>query len=370
MTITTPVGVRSLAVVAPDRIRTNDELRDRFPELLVRPEDSTLGRILNDTDSRPDMRRFDVAMAPYLNDPFRGVIHRRTLGPEETSIDLEVRAGTEAIELAGLEPGDIDLLISVGFLPHHVGIGNAVYVAKRLGLTGGGWNLESACAGPLTALQTAMALVRTGEYENVLITISCSYTRFARPDDTLSWFLGDGGGAFVVSKVDAGTGYLGSHTMHTADTCGTWYYTLELDDDGQPARVMRAKRGTGKILRKTVEKHLRRCCEGAVAKAGIGLDDVDFFVFHTPTAWFAEFAADALGIDPERTVSVYEYYANVGPALTPINLHYAAYTKRLRPGQTVLVYGPGSVSSAAAVVMRWGEVQLGQPPAGIDYSPV
>jgi 3-oxoacyl-[acyl-carrier-protein] synthase III len=361
------VGIHSLAVVAPDRIRTNDELRERFPELLVRPEESTLGRIMNNTDSRPDMRRIDASIVPYLDDPFRGVIHRRMLGPDETSIDLEVRAGAEAIALAGLEPGDIDLLISVGFLPDHVGIGNAVYVAKRLGLRGGAWNLETACAGPLTALQNAFALIRAGEYDKVLVTISCSYSRYARDDDTLSWFLGDGGGAFVVGKVPEGTGYLAAYTMHTADTCGTWYYQLEIDDDGRPARVMRANRATGQILRKTVEPHLRRTCEGAASKAGLSLHDIDFFVFHTPTAWFAEFCVDALGIEPERTASVYRHYANVGPALTPINLHHAAYTKRVRPGQTVLIYGPGSVSSAAAVVMRWGEVALGEPPRGIVY---
>jgi 3-oxoacyl-[acyl-carrier-protein] synthase III len=361
------VGLRSLAISAPAGIRTNAELRDRFPELIRRPEDSTLGRIMSNNDSRPDMMRIDTSIEPYLNDPFRGVTERRILGPEESSIDLEVEAGAKAIALAGLAPEDIDLVISVGFLPHHVGIGNAVYVAQRLGLTGGGWNLETACAGPLTALQTAGALIRAGEYETILVTVSCSYSRFARPDDTLSWFLGDAGGAFVVGKVPADTGYLAAYTMHTADTCGTWYYHLELDDDGQPARVMRAKPQTGRILRKTVETHLKRCCKGAVAKLGLRIEDIDFFVFHTPTAWFEDFAVTALGIDPERTASVYQHYANVGPALTPINLHYAAHTKRLRPGQTVLIYGPGSVSSAAAVIMRWGEVALGEPPAGMNY---
>jgi 3-oxoacyl-[acyl-carrier-protein] synthase III len=362
-----PVGIRSLAVSVPATIRTNDELRDRHPNLLVRPQDSTLGRIMTNADSRPDMALFDAAMEPYLGDPFRGVVHRRILGPDETSIDIEVRAGAEALALAKLDPQQVGLLISVSFLPHHVGIGNAVYVAEQLGLRGGAWNLETACAGPLTALQTAFALVRAGEYDTVLVTVSCSYSRFAREDDTLSWFLGDGGGAFVVGRVPEQTGYLSAYTMHTADTCGTWYYTLEIDDDGAPARVMRAHHTTGKVMRRTAEKHIRTCCKGAAAKADIALDDIDFFVFHTPAAWFAEFAADVLGIDYERTASVYQHYANVGPALTPINLHYAAHTKRIQPGQTVLIYGPGSVSSAAAVVMRWGDVALGAVPPGIHY---
>ncbi|PRP91262.1 3-oxoacyl-[acyl-carrier-protein] synthase 3 [Enhygromyxa salina] len=363
-----PVVIRSLSVAAPSRIRTNDELRGRHPELVVsRPGESTLGQILSNTESQPEMATIDASIVPYLNDPFRGVTERRVLEPGEGSIDLEVRAGAEAIARAGLEPGDIDLLISVGFLPDNVGIGNAVHVAKQLGLQGGGFNLESACAGPLTALQTASALVRAGEYERVLITISCSYSRYAREDDTLSWFLGDAGGAFIVSRGTVGAQWLSGYTMHTADTCGSWYYQLELDDDDAPARVMRAHPQTGRILRKTVQKHLLRCCRGAVANAGLTLDDIDFFVFHTPTAWFAEFCVDALGIDPAKTATVYQYYANVGPALTPTNLHYAAYTKRIQPGDRVLIYGPGSVSAAAAVILRWGEVGLGEPPAGMDY---
>lgn len=361
------VGIRSLAVDVPSTVRTNAELRDRHPELLVRPQDSTLGRIMSNNDSRPDMALFDAAMEPYLADPFRGVVHRRVLGPEETSIDIEVRAGTEALALAKLEPEQVGLLISVSFLPHHVGIGNAVYVADRLGLRGSAWNLESACGGPLTALHNACALVRAGEYESVLVTVSCSYSRFAREDDTLSWFLGDGGGAFVVSRVPEATGFVSAFSMHTADTCGSWYYTLELDDDGAPIRVMRAHPSTGRIMRQTAQKHIRTCCKGAAAKAGLSLDDIDFFVFHTPAAWFAHFAADVLGVDYERTASVYQHYANVGPALTPINLHHAAITKRIKPGDTVLVFGPGSVSSAAAVIMRWGDVALGAVPAGIDY---
>ncbi|MCA9624889.1 MAG: hypothetical protein KC731_37955, partial [Myxococcales bacterium] len=195
------VGLKSLAVTAPARVRTNDELRGRHPETVARAEQGTLSRVMNDEDGRAETSTFDAAMRPYLADPFRGVKERRVLAPGETSIDMEVDAGKVALELAGLAPKDVDQLISVGFLPHHVGIGNAVYVAKALGLEGAAFNLETACAGPLTALRTATALVRAGECDHVLVTVSCSYSRFAREDDTLSWFLGDGGGAFVVGRV-------------------------------------------------------------------------------------------------------------------------------------------------------------------------
>ncbi|NVB37324.1 3-oxoacyl-ACP synthase III family protein [Pseudenhygromyxa sp. WMMC2535] len=362
------VALRSLAVAVPERVRTNAELAERHPELVRRPERGSLDRIMTNAESRPEMAKIDASILPYIDDPFRGVVERRSLSGDETSIGLEVAAGREAIARAGLAPADIDLLISVGFLPHHVGIGNAVYVARELGLRGAAWNLESACAGPLNALQNAFALVRAGEYARVLVTVSCAYTRFAREDDTLSWFLGDGAGAFVIASEGPGAEHLSSYSMHTADTCGSWYYQLELDDAGAPARVMRAHPDTGKLMRGTVEKHLRRCCEGALERAGLALGDIDFFVFHTPTAWFRDFACAALGVDPQRAANCYQHYANVGPALTPINLHYAAVTEKIAPGARVLVYGPGSVSSAAAMILRWGEVGLGPVPAKVSYS--
>ena len=54
-----------------------------------------------------------------------------------------------------------------------------------------------------------------------------------------------------------------------------------------------------------------------------------------------------------------------GPALTPLNLHYAAATGLIAEGDTVLVYGPGSASAAAAVVLRWGDTRLGPLPENV-----
>jgi 3-oxoacyl-[acyl-carrier-protein] synthase-3 len=88
------------------------------------------------------------------------------------------------------------------------------------------------------------------------------------------------------------------------------------------------------------------------------LSDIDFFVFNTPTAWFAAFAASALGGDPERVANVYPKTANNGPALMPAGLHESASAERIKPGDLVLLYAVGSVSSASAVVMRWGDVSL------------
>jgi 3-oxoacyl-[acyl-carrier-protein] synthase-3 len=107
---------------------------------------------------------------------------------------------------------------------------------------------------------------------------------------------------------------------------------------------------------------LRTCSEGALRGAGLTLKDVDFFVFNTPTAWYGAFAARTLDVDPSRTVDTYPLYANIGPALMPVNLYTAAQAGRIKPGDNVLVYTIGSVSTASCALVRWGDVKLGPKP--------
>jgi 3-oxoacyl-[acyl-carrier-protein] synthase-3 len=96
----------------------------------------------------------------------------------------------------------------------------------------------------------------------------------------------------------------------------------------------------------------------------VTLDQIAFVATTTPTAWFAEFVAAALPIPRSRTLSVFARYANVGPVLVPASLAHAAKTERIRKGDLVLCFAIGSVSSAAALVMRWGDVAVAPLPAG------
>ncbi|MEZ4321800.1 MAG: 3-oxoacyl-[acyl-carrier-protein] synthase III C-terminal domain-containing protein [Myxococcota bacterium] len=345
-------GLRALSVHFPEEVRTNDWWRVHHPELVADAERRTLAKVFSQQGEPTTI--FDRAMRPYESDPFRGAVERRVAG-DTGSIDLEIEAARKALVAADLEPGDVDLLISTGFPREQLVIGNAVDVAAGLRLRGAAWNLESACGGPLNALITAAALVDAGQYRRVLVSVSCTYLHSARANDSLSWFMGDGAGAFVVAE--GGARLLGGFARHTAETRGTWFH--DIDEDGLR---MRASPKTGPVMRATAEPQLRSCTAGALEAAGLTLSDIDFFVFHTPTAWFADFAAEALGIPRDRTVSTYERYANVGPALTPTNLFEAASTGRIAPGDRVLVFGPGSASSSAAVVLEWADVGLSEAP--------
>ncbi|TBR57180.1 3-oxoacyl-ACP synthase [Westiellopsis prolifica IICB1] len=356
-----PVGIRSLAVSFPSIIRTNDYYREKYPELIAQAEQKGLARLFSSAESTP-RNEFELAMMPYLRDPFRGTVERRFLGPSESSLTLEYRAAKDALDAAKLSRNDVDLLIVASFLPEHIGLGNATFLARQLQIQSGAWNLDATCGSTPVALQTACALVQAGAYRNVLVVISCTYSRFFDEDDTLSWFFSDGAGAFVVSSVEPNQGILGTKAVNTSVLCDQFFFKLTLDKQGNPQIRMQVAKDTNKVIGETATGLLRTCCEGAVEKANVTFDQIDFFIFNTPTAWFASFCTRVLGISPERTINVSPLYANIGPALTVVNLYHAAHLGKIRENDLVLIYGFGPASTASASVMRWGKVALGPAP--------
>ncbi|MEW6729765.1 MAG: 3-oxoacyl-[acyl-carrier-protein] synthase III C-terminal domain-containing protein [Acidobacteriota bacterium] len=355
-----PIGISAFAIALPSNIRTNDYWRQKYPQLVAMAEEKTLARTFSPIEPSSKTLLFDEEMQPFLADPFRGTIERRILANGETALMLESRAARSALAALKMSPGDIDLMICCSFLPAQIGPGNAAFLCNELEFQGTAWNLESTCSSVLQALHTAAALVKAEQYRNVLVVVSCSYSLYAEESDSLSWFLGDGAGAFVISRLNAGEGILGVKSINTADTCGTFYYELAKDANGEPCIRMGASKNTSKRLRENGQDSVQKCCQAAAKKAGVTLKDIDFFVFNTPLPWYARFCARALDVDPERTISTYPLYANVGPVLPAVNLYHAVKERKINKGDLVMLYTVGSVSSAGAMVMRWGDVKLGE----------
>ncbi len=356
-------GMKALAICVPDDDRANDHYRARAGDVVSALEERAKISAGMPMRSAGVGDPFTEAMIPYLADPFRGTVRRRILEPGRKALDLELIAARAALRAAAMSPGDVELLVASSFLPDQIGIGNAVFLARELGMRGAAWNLETACSSSIVGFETAAALVRSGQYANVLVTASCTYSRALDERNPLAWQVGDGAGAFVVGRVAPHEGFLGKKIIHTASTCGAFFYELGLDG-GTPVVRMGADSDAGKLLRDASEVCLRDCIEGALRDAGLRLQDIDWFVFNTPMAWFVDFAIRVLGSDAARTLDTYPFVANAGPALMPISLFLAAKSGKIRTGDRVLLYSMGGVSSAAAVVLRWGDVALGPPVPG------
>lgn len=356
--------VTSLGVAFPSILRTNAYWRRLRPELVAHAEAYSLARLWGPGEraTAGPTTPFDLTMAPYLADPFRGAVERRLRAPGETALSMELAAARGALSAAGLTPSDLDLVLSSSFVGDRLGVGNAAYLARELALEAPAWNFESACAGSVVGLHMSSSLVASGAYRRVLVVVSTSNSVQVEEGDTIGWFVGDGAGAFVVERSDSVEGVLGHHTVNSVGTNDMFVIRAVPDGRGGTRLTTVASPEAGAMARDTAEPYLRACVAGALRHAELSLRDVDFWVFNTPNAWYADFCARVLGVEPGRYHSVYPRYGNIGAALAPATLYHALEERRVRPGQTVGFYAVGSSSTASALVLRAGDIALGPTP--------
>lgn len=355
------VGMSALALAFPATVRSNEYWHEHHPDLVQTASEQALAKLWSRQGGADGESLFERAMAPYASDPFKGARERRVLGPGEGALDLEADALAKVLAASGYEPGDIDLVIVSAMRPDALIVGDAAYLVQRAGLRCPAINLETACSSSVMGLDLACALVETGRHRRIAVVVACTYSREVDVDNTLAWFLADGAGAFIVEAGPRTSRPLGRKSITTAQTCGAFLYEPRITN-GEVEIHMRATKQAGRVLHDTAEPYVRACCLGAADSAGLKLEDIDFFVFNTPTAWYADFCADTLGVSRERTISTYPIYTNIGLALMPANLHAAATQGRIAPGDRVLLYAVGSTSTAMAVIIEWGEVALGPTP--------
>ncbi|MBY0440951.1 MAG: hypothetical protein K2Q25_02250 [Mycobacteriaceae bacterium] len=349
-----PTRIFSPHVSLPATARTNDYYLDKYPQLVSDVRKSALSTTWTPDESR-EWTYFERAMAPHLADPFRGTVHRHILAADETIRTHEVEAAKAALADQAIEPEQVDLLISVSMWPDQLGFGNGLWLAEKLGLRCAAWNLETAQSGGLAAIQAAHSLTASGLYNTVLVVASCSYSRAVPESSTFSWFLGDAATAAVVTtEFTDGVGgeLLSAAAINTVESKNE-FIALPSETQYGPNLELAPSSARGAAMRKYTDNHISTVVNQAINRAGLHVSDVDFFVLPTPVAWFADFAAQLLDIDPAKTINPYPKYGNIGPALPLVNLRESLATGCIKPGDLVLLAAIGSVSSAAASIMRW-----------------
>lgn len=361
-THSTPIGIRSLAVSFPSVIRTNDYWQQKYPETVRQPRRNRRTRSTISSSQENGFDLWSQEVAPYLSDPFRGSVERRVVAEDESSLALQCQAATEALRAAKLEVEEVEVAILASLFADNLMMDNAIQLARKLGLKCPAWHLESTCSSALVALQNARALIQSGEYSNALVIVSHFGSNTIRERDTLAWSMGDGAGAFTVERLKSNQGVLANKIVSTAATYGAYCHELEIDELGKPRIVTQTGENAGSLAETAVD-FVRTCCQEVAVRAGVSLAEIDFFAFNTPTAWYTNVCTRALGIEPERTINLYPYYGNIGSVFPLANLYHAAREDKIQENSLVLVYTNGASATAAATIMRWGDVTLGIAPA-------
>ncbi len=255
---------------------------------------------------------------------------------------MAIEAGQRAIQDAGLEPSDIDVVLLATTTPDALVPATSATVQAGIGVPGGAFDLNAACSGFVYGLVAAAGLAAVGS-GRVLVIGADALSRITDWDDrTMAVLVGDGAGAVVVEPVD-GPGDLQSWNFG-AD--GTLRHLLKCDHGGY--LFMDGKEVFRKAVRVVVES-----AERALRDAGIQASDVDLLVPHQANLRIIQAACQRLGIPEERTVMVIDRYGNTSSASIPLALDDALRSGRVSAGDHVLLTGFGGGMTWASAVLRW-----------------
>jgi 3-oxoacyl-[acyl-carrier-protein] synthase-3 len=269
-----------------------------------------------------------------------GIRERRVGG---TTAGLSIEAGRAAIEMAGLEPSQIDALVLATTTPDRTVPGTSPSVAHELGLSCGAFDVNAACSGFVYGLVVAHGLIAVGS-DKVLVIGTDTLARITDWEDRgTAPLFADGSGAVVLEAVDGPGQLLG------------W----DLDADGAAERFLYAEVGdTIKMDGKEVFRRAVRIMVDSATKsmqhAGVTADEIAMVVPLQANIRIIQAAIDRLGIPLERTAVVLERTGNTSSASIPLALAHGLDEGRVQAGDLVLLVGFGAGMTAASAILRWG----------------
>lgn len=322
-------GIIGVGVYVPEKILTNQELQKMV-----------------DTSDEWIMSR-------------TGIRERRIAAPDEATSDLALKASANALEDAGIKPGEVDLIIVATNTPDMLFPATACLVQDKLGAgNAGGFDLLAGCTGFMYALSVGAQFIAAGTCRYVLVVGAETLSRILNWRDRNTCVLfGDGAGAVVLGQVPADRGILSTR--------------LGADGSGGPLLCVPAGGSRMAASRETIEKELhyvqmngrevfkfavKAMGEGsleALRAAGLGKEDIDFLVPHQANIRIIESAAKRLELPLEKVHINVERYGNTSTASVPLALYEAVRQGRVKDGDNLVLVAFGAGLTWAAAVMRW-----------------
>jgi len=234
---------------------------------------------------------------------------------DETTEDMCARAGRRALEDAGLEPDDLDLIVAASVTPADEVPNLACTMARDLGAPSvPGFTLNAACAGFVYALATANAFIRSGTADRVLAVTGDALTRVTDYTDPKTAVLfSDGAGCALLEATDRGGGIRGEPCL-TADynrehlymTTGQW---AEDDPEGTPGLETLRMGGGARVLRQAINAMVD-VAQGALDSTDLDWDDIHYVVPHQANLRITRGLEKKLSLPDGRVVHTIEEYGN------------------------------------------------------------
>jgi len=289
-----------------------------------------------------------------------GIRERRLLSESDVPSDMGVEAARRALSAAGRGVEDIGLLIVASNVFEQPVPGTAPFISKGLGLPGDVpfLDLMAGCSGFVFGVAVAGGMIAAGTVRSAMVVGHEALSRFVSWEDRSTCVLfGDGAGAVFLETSDGESGILGI-SLH-GDPSKVHLLRIEAggvrapitEEDVRQGRHLLKMEGEG-VFRSAVQMMARASLE-ALARAGLSVEDVNWWIPHQANVRIIEAFARRLAIPEERVLVNIDRVANTSTASIPIGLDELVCAGRIREGDIVALTAFGAGASYGTVVLRW-----------------
>jgi 3-oxoacyl-[acyl-carrier-protein] synthase-3 len=284
-----------------------------------------------------------------------GIRQRHIAAEGQTTGDLAYAAAQAALEAAGVDAKEIDLIVLGTTTPDLVFPSTACLLQHRLGANGcAAFDVNAACSGFLYALTVANQFIRTGMAKTALVVGAETLSRFLDWSDRSTCVLfGDGAGAVVLKAADE-PGILSSHIHADGGYKELLWNPVGVsagftDEKNHGLRVLMQGREVFKVAVKTLD----RVVEETLEANQLDRHQLDWLIPHQANLRIIEATAKRLDMPMERVIVTVDKHANTSAASVPLALDYAVRSGKVQRGQLLLLEAFGGGFTWGSALLRY-----------------
>jgi len=289
-----------------------------------------------------------------------GIRERHWMSPEQTTSDLIVEASRKALDRAGINANELDMIIVSTDTPDYLSPSTSVVVQYKLGSSAGCYDVNSACAGWVTALdQGARYLMTEPSYKYILVAGGYGMSRFLDfKDKKTANLFADGAGAVVLGVGDT-PGFVCSNFLAVGEFHNALgIYTGGANRPCTPENLVAFGAPKVEFVHKFPKtfntEYWPKLMQGALDKGGLTFDDVDRYYFTQLNLRTIEFMMDLLKQPIEKTHWIMDKWGYTGSPCVAMALDDAIEQgKGPKAGETILFCASGGGISMASSVWKW-----------------
>ncbi|XP_055825310.1 beta-ketoacyl-[acyl-carrier-protein] synthase III A, chloroplastic-like [Solanum dulcamara] len=316
----------------------------------------------------------DLAKIVDTNDEWisvrTGIRNRRVLSGKDNLTDLAAEAARKALEMAEVDPNDVDLILLCCSTPDDL-FGSAPQIQKALGCKSNplAFDITAACSGFMLGLVSAACYIRGGGFKNVLVIGADALSRYVDWTDRGTCILfGDAAGAVVVQACDIGEDGLFGFDLHS-DGEGQRHLNASIKENeadnvfGTNGSVIgfpptsssySCIQMNGKEVFRFAVRVVPQSIEAALENAGLPRSKIDWLLLHQANQRIIDAVATRLDVPSEHVISNLVNYGNTSAASIPLALDEAVRSGKVQAGHVIAAAGFGAGLTWGSAILRWG----------------